>query len=304
MLTKKPLNEVFGSPKQILFLFVIVLLGTALRLYCFQGFWGTDDAEYARLAHAMTKGSFCDFVRANYLENFNGPAHLPFRMALIFPLSLLFSFFGVSELVLVIYPLTISILSILLVYFSGRLLFGVKAGLIASAIWAVLPINIQYSTSFRPDIPVTFYASLGVIILITMMKSETKSKFLLFLSGSFAGLLFGISWLCKGTVLYLVPFCIVLLIFSVRKNRKAGLSLWAGVATLSLGVIVIEMIAYYYLRGDFLFRFHEIERSYIQTKSYLFFEGSRFGWPVGSSHLKAILKRLLIEGPKFIFLND
>jgi 4-amino-4-deoxy-L-arabinose transferase-like glycosyltransferase len=290
--------------KKLGLLFIIVSVGIALRLYCFHGFWGTDDAEYARLAHAMAQGTFSDFVKENYLEKFYGPAHLPFRIGVIFPLSLLFRLFGVNEWVLVVYPLSISILSILLAYFCGRVVFGVGAGLIASAIWAVLPINVQYATSFRPDIPVTFYTSLGIILLISIIHSNIKGKLSLFSIGGFAGLLFGISWVCKETILYFVPFCAVLLFISVRKNWKDGLSLWAGVATASLGVIIIEMIIYHNLRGDFLFRFHEIERSYIQTKSYLFFEGSRFGWAEGSSYLKALLKRLLFEGPKIIFLND
>jgi hypothetical protein len=86
-------------------------------------------------------------------------------------------------------------------------------------------------------------------------------------------------------------------------DLKRALPLWSGVAVGSIAVIAAEMTVYAMARGDFMLRMHENERSFMQTKSYLFYEGSRFGWPVGASHVKALLKRLFLDGPGVIFLN-
>ncbi len=281
----------------------IVLVALALRLYAFRGYFGADDGEYARLANAMVRGNWGAFIDENYVRNFHAPAHLPYRTALIAPLVLLFGLFGVSELVLVSYPLLISILGVILAFVCGRLMFGVNAGLIAAALWAVLPADVMLATQFLPDAIASFYASLGVLVVFYVRTSGPKRALHGFLGGLAAGLLFGISWLSKESVVYLVPLCGLLLIVDSWTDSKKAWPLWAGVAVASVGVVVAEMIAYGVLRGDFLLRLHENERSFVQTKSYLFYEGSRFGWPVGASHAKALLKRLFLDGPSTIFLN-
>ncbi len=282
----------------------IVLVAIALRLYAYHGYFGTDDGEYARLANAMTRGNLIAFIDENYVRNFNAPAHLPLRVALIAPLALLFGLFGVSEHVLVAYPLLISILGVMLAFVCGRFMFGVNAGLIAAAFWAALPQDVILATQFLPDAIASFYASLGVLAVLYMRTCRPTHTFRGFLGGLAAGLLFGISWLSKESIVYLVPFCGLLLVADFWTDAKKTWPLWAGVAVASVGVVLAEMIAYGVVRGDFLLRMHENERSFLQTKSYLFYEGSRFGWPVGGSHAKALLKRLFLDGPATIFLNS
>jgi hypothetical protein len=281
----------------------IVLCAVALRLYAFRGYFGLDDGEYTRLANAMAGGNWEAFIDENYIKNFYAPAHLPYRTALIAPLALMFGFFGISEPVLVFYPLLISILGVILAFVFGRFIFGVNAGLIAAAFWAVLPVDVTLATQFLPDAIASFYASLGVLVVLYVRASGPKRALHSFLGGAAAGLLFGISWLSKESIVYLVPLCGLLLIADLWTDSKKAWPLWAGVAVASGGVLLAEMITYGVLRGDFLLRMHENERSFVQTKSYLFYEGSRFGWPVGASHAKALLKRLFLDGPSKIFLN-
>jgi len=281
----------------------IVLVALALRLYAFRGYFGTDDGEYARLANAMVRGNWGAFIDENYIRNFHAPAHLPFRTALIAPLAFLFGFFGVGELVLVSYPLLISILGVILAFVCGRYMFGVNAGLIAAAFWAVFPVDVTLATQFLPDAIASFYASLGVLVVLYTRASGPRHASHGLLGGLAAGLLFGISWLSKESIVYLVPLCGLLLIADFWTDAKKTWPLWAGVAVASVGVLLAEMVVYGVLKGDFLLRMHENERSFMQTKSYLFYEGSRFGWPVGGSHAKALLKRLFLDGPGTILLN-
>jgi 4-amino-4-deoxy-L-arabinose transferase-like glycosyltransferase len=281
----------------------IVLVALALRLYAFVGFFGADDAEYARLANAMLEGNLAAFVDENYIRNFHAPAHLRLRMALIAPLALLFYLFGISEWVLVAYPVLVSLLGVVLAFLCARFLFGVKAGLIAAALWAAIPVDVNLATQFLPDAIASFYASAGVLVLLWGREAAGKPAWHGLASGSVAGLLFGLSWLCKESIVYLVPLCGLLLVVDLRASFGKAWPLWLGVAVASGAVLLAEMIAYGSLSGDFLLRMHENERSFLQTKSYLFYEGSRFGWPVGGSHAKALLKRLFLEGPATIFLN-
>ncbi len=295
-------KELTGGTVKFCILLGVLGFALALRSYCLHGLWGTDDGEYALLANAMMHGNFTAFVEDNYVQHFNAPAHLRFRTALIVPLSMLFGVFGISEQTVLLYPFVISELGVLVAFFCGRLLFGVNAGLISAAIWAVLPRDIRLATQFLPDGIASFYASVGVLmILYARLKGEQPLT--RFFVGCLAGILFGISWLTKESIVYLIPFCAILLWWDMRENLKSAVPLWIGVAITSGGIFLVEMITYYISSGDPLLRMHENQRSFVQTQSYLFYEGSRFGWPVGGSHIKALIKRLFMDGPSVIFLN-
>lgn len=297
-------SNVTGGAGKFCILLAILLIAVALRIYCFNGYWGTDDGEYALLANAMTKGNFAEFVQENNFRNFNAPAHLPYRIGLIGPLSVLFRVFGVSENVLLFYPLLISVLGVVLAFLCGRLLFGVNAGLVSAAIWSVYPQDVKLATFFLPDAIASFYGSAGMLVVLFIVVSNIQGTLPRFLGGLIAGLLFGISWLSKESIVYLAPFCLFLLVSDAKKNFRGALPLWIGVAIASGGILLTEMLVYYAQTGDFLLRLHENERSFVQTRSYLFYEGSRFGWPAGGSHIKALLKRLFLDGPSVIFLNE
>jgi 4-amino-4-deoxy-L-arabinose transferase-like glycosyltransferase len=294
----------FGNSKKLAIFIAILLIALGLRLYCFHGYWGVDDGEYALLANAMAKGNFTEFVNENYIRHYNGPAHLPFRVGLIVPLAAIFRVFGVTEFTFVSYPLAISMLSTVLAFCTGRLLFGVNAGLIAAAIWAVLPLDYDLATVFLPDAIASFYASLGVVALLYARELDTTDAWKRSAWGLIIGLSFGISWLSKESVIYLAPLCGFLLIVDAKNALRKTLPLWIGVAVGSAGILLAEMITYKIRTGDLLLRMHETERMYQQTKAYLFYEGSRFGWPVGGSQMQALVKRLFLEGPTRIFLNE
>ena len=238
----------------------IVFAALALRLYTFVGYFGADDGEYARLANAMVEGNLGAFIDENYIRNFHAPAHLRFRLALIAPLALLFGLFGISEWVLVSYPLLISLLGVVLAFLCGRFMFGVNAGLVAAALWAVLPVDVKLATEFLPDAIAIFYASAGVLVLLWARESATKQAYHGLLGGLAAGLLFGLSWLSKESIVYLVPLCGLLLIVDFRADFRKALPLWTGVAAASGGILLAEMITYGILNGDFLLRMHENER--------------------------------------------
>lgn len=274
---------------------VIIAVAAAIRVYLFNGFVGLDDAEYARFAHQMAHGSLD-------IRSYTGPAVFPLRVGVIAPTALLFRVFGMNEWTLVLYPLFLSLAGIALAYACATRLFGQLAGLMAAALVAIYPWDIDGATKLLPDLPAAFYAAAAITAILYLERQPTPRNARLFLGGIGAGLALGLSWLCKESVAYLAPLCAVWAITSIRHERRI-LSLWLGVAAGSLAVLLGEMIVYHAFTGDYLFRFHEVERNYRQWENSFFTEGSDFGWKRGESHAQALARRLFVTGPALILFS-
>lgn len=287
----------FGNQKNFAIIIAIIFIAIGLRIYTFSGFVGLDDAEYARFANQIVNKTFD-------VKAYSGPPVFPLRIGIILPAYISFKLFGINEWSMVLYPLLISIMSIVLIYILTTHFFGYHAGLIAAGIWAILPADINYNaTKLLPDLPAAFYAALGVASILLLIDSTVQQRWKLFYGGIIGGIAFGLSWLCKESISYLLPFSLALLAITIRKDFRRNIAVWAGVATGAFAILFIETIAYYISTGDWLFRFHQIERNYQQLENGFFIEGSKFGWPKGTSYTRALLKRLFISGPETIFLN-
>jgi 4-amino-4-deoxy-L-arabinose transferase-like glycosyltransferase len=275
----------------------VVAAAIALRLSLFGGYDGLDDAEYARIAYQIANGTFS-------LDDYAGPPVFPLRMGLILPTSLFFRVLGQSEWTMVLFPLILSIAALPLIYVCTTCFFSHRAGLVATALLAITPIELVNATKLVPDLPAAFFAALGVTLIALFGRASAGRGSALFWGGCLAGISFGLSWLCKEAIAYLVPFCIAYIAISFRKDRRATFLLWAGVATGSIGTLFGEVIIYLYLTGDPVFRFHEIERNYRELENGFFTKGSSFGWREGESYARAVVKRLLIGGPNLVLLNS
>lgn len=278
-------------------LLVILVAATLFRLYCMKGFAGFDDAEYARFAHQVLTGDF-------RVGSYTGPAVFPLRVGVIYPAALAFRVFGINQGGLVIFPFLLSIASALLLFACTAHFFDRRAGIVAALLWAVLPADIEYNaTKLLPDLPAAFFATLGIAILLVVRRRNPRDSRVLALGGLLGGASFGFSWLCKETTLFYLPFLLILFCLDAREDLKSSLFLWSGVALGSLGILLTEMAVYRHLTGDWLFRFHEVERNYRQLSNGFFTEGSKFGWAAGESRAKALAKRLFLQGPGTILLN-
>lgn len=277
-------------------LLLIILTALALRLYEFRGFGALDDAAYAQLAHQVVEGSFQP-------ATYTGPAVFPLRVGIIYPTALLFRFFGVSEWTLVLFPFALSLLSVPLAYLCTAHFFGERAGLIGAALWALLPIDAFQAAILVPDLPAAFFGSLAVTGIFFLVDSRHQHRLPLFLGGLAVGLLFGVSWLCKESVAYLVPFCGFLVVITLRQAPTRNTAVWAGVAIGAVAVLLAEMLVYHNTTGDWLFHFHETERNYRQYKNAFFVEGSAMSGTESGGYAKALAKRLVLTGPSTIFLK-
>jgi 4-amino-4-deoxy-L-arabinose transferase-like glycosyltransferase len=286
----------WGSPRFVAALGAIVAAAAAIRIDLFAGFVGLDDAEYARFAYQIAHGTF-------HLGGYTGPAVFPLRIGVIAPTALAFHLAGLNEAAMVAYPFALSLAGIALIYLLACIWFGPRAGLLAAALLAVFPWDIDGATKLVPDLPAAFYAAAAVTTIAWLLGKASLPRSRLVLGGVAGGLMIGASWLCKESIAYLAPFFLAWLALSLKRRGRHTLFLWGGVAAGSLAVLVTEMVLYHHATGDFLFRFHEVDRNYHQWENSFFTEGSAFGWAKGTSYSRALLHRLFVSGPAMILLN-
>lgn len=226
--------------KHSLILVAIIALAIVLRLIFFTGMKGSDDLQYNYDAYSF----LADGIN-------NVPDHLTkVRLLSYVPVSLFFNLFGINELSSILYPFICSMGILLLVYKFGVLLFDRKTALIAAFLYAILPIEIMFSTMLYPEMPMCLYAGLSVYLLMYYFEiSDQKKQYLLFLSG----VCIGCACLVKITALMLVGFFFLYFIFIRRELLKNHILYCAsGLFT----VFLIEAFYYYYNMGDFIYRYH------------------------------------------------
>ncbi len=286
-----------GQRMHRVMLIAFLLIAAALRMYDFRGFGAVDDAEYAKFAYQMSQDTFS-------VGTYDGPAVFPLRVGIIYPTAVLFRLFGVHEWTMVLYPFILSLMGVALASVCAGHFFGTRAALIAAALWAVLPLENFHATILVPDGPAAFFASAAVVAILLLARSGIHKRWLLFSGGLAAGLAFGISWLSKESVVYLVPFCAILFSMTVRDSWKKNSVIWAGVALGALTVLFSELFIYHRITGDWLYRLHETERNYVQNRTAFFDANGMVPEIDGVSHLKALAKRLFLTGPMTIFMSS
>ena len=257
------------------------------------GYRGSDDHLYARLAHILSQGQF-------EIGGDHTPIPVfPLRLGLLVPVAVFFKTFGVHPWSYSLLPMLVSLLLMIMAYMTGRLFFNQRAGFIALALIAFLPIDIMYSATLYSDPLAALWGHLAVVFLYAAYLAKTNASKMGW--GIAAGLLIGLSWLCKISVVFLFPFLTLFglwMIFKNRKNGYAGLSCLAGFAF----ILMAESFMYYHTVGDFLYRYHETERNYEISKTLFFSEGGQYGWEKGH-YLKAVFKRIFYAGPNAILFS-
>ncbi len=140
----------------ILPLLLIVSVALGLRIALRVGCIGSDDIGSWQVADALSKGRL---VPDESLQN--PIASLRYGLAL--PAALCIRIWGNSENVLLVYPISVSILGIFAVWDLVRRLTGsVGAAHIAGAILALTSVDIHYATVFLPDGPLAGWGLVAI----------------------------------------------------------------------------------------------------------------------------------------------
>ena len=270
-------------------------IAVILRLIAFQGYSDSDPRAYSELANDLAQGTL-------HIPEYGGPPVFPLRLGVYAPTAVLIRVFGLSEPTFVVYPLLVSIFGCLLAYALAQYLGTPIAGLIALGALAVLPLDVSTASVLYPDAIAAFWANVGIALACVALNRLKlwQSALLGVLSGAFVG----VSWLCKESVAYLVPFVAILILVIHRHLRlPSRITCLAAIGTGSLAVLLAETAFYGRLTGDPLFHLHATERNYDQCPVWFFNESSPvFGWENGG-YAKALVKRLFYHGPIDIVFN-
>jgi len=224
--------------KSSILLILILVFALALRLIFFSGIDSSDSLAYTKFAYNLNKGQL----------TLDG-GHSAFRLGILFPVSILYSIFGVNEFSSNILILIISLSSIILMYKFGKLLFNEKTGLMGAFLLSFFPLDVVFSTKLMTDLPAAFFVALSVYFFLKSEKLNKSLRSNLYLI--FSGLFLGIAYLTKELSLLIGLFFLTYIIY----NRKFK---WEYLL-MALGFLIIvsfELLYFFMIAGDPLLRYH------------------------------------------------
>ncbi len=211
---------VIAAPYQLI-LALALCMGTFLRLWDINSLgYNSDEAVYvgqaASIAGDPTLKGFFPIFRAH-------PLLFQFILALTFRWS------GTSDLVGRLAAAAIGIAAIYLVYLTGKLIYGRRAGAIAALIVALMPYHVIVSRQALLDGPMTFFATLTLYLMARFAKSERPAWLYA------AGAALGLTFLSKETSIILLGAVYAFLALSPEVRVRIRDLV---VSVLCLGVII------------------------------------------------------------------
>lgn len=219
--------------KAVLLLLLIVIFGLLLRLYFFTKIISGDDLEYYNFAYQIKQHTF------KHDASFHSP-----RIGLTYPTAFFYNLFGISEITSNLLPLLVSVLSIILIFYLGKIMFNEEIGLIASFLLSFFPLNVFYSTTLFPDLPSAFFTALSVFLFFKAEKNKSNLNYLL------AGLSVGIGYLMKELSALILIFFIIFILY--KKNfKKSHLLILLGFFM----IFLFELFYYSIKTSNPLFRY-------------------------------------------------
>ncbi len=246
---------------------LIVFSTIMVRLAVYQGYTGSDAANYVEEAHnILTSGySVAERLAVIPFEELS-PSPLfnyqNLRLGFILPNALSMGIFGINEFALSIFPFLCSIILIVSVYTLGREIYSPQAGVVAALFAAFVPQDINLTSTILPHIPTSAFMALSACLFVMALKAQgiKKPVFLMVLSGFAACYAytiweFGLFILPVLALFLLIVFRWWRALFS-RQFWVLGLAFIAGFSL----IFGAETLYFHYLSGEWLLRPRLISR--------------------------------------------
>ncbi|MCM8792534.1 MAG: glycosyltransferase family 39 protein [Candidatus Omnitrophica bacterium] len=209
--------------KTIVILSIIVVFGFVLRVYNLDfptiGYHNMKENEYLSMAQEMLKTY--DFIsRRIYFYNAFEPEpkmRLYPQIPLIsYQIFLAWKLLGDNLWSARLFNVIFGILSIIMIYLIGTILFkGKKAAFLSAILMAVLPLAVFFSRNLQPESPAFFFMLLGNFLYLKYTTS-LNSRYLFW-----GGVAFSLAWLYKFSFLFgVLPFIFCFPFRSILKERK------------------------------------------------------------------------------------
>ena len=264
------------SKNNIPFLLVfIVVFGIALRLAFPVGIVVSGDLVHLKYAIDIAKG--------NYNPTAKDPSTAT-RIGFIYPTALFFKILGINEFSAYIFPLIMSIASILLVYFLGKLFFNEKTALAAAFLMSFFPLSVNYSTQAFPDLPQAFFMALSVLFFFYGEKSSSKKNQILF--HLFTGISAGIAYSMKQSGILIFLFFGIYIMYNLFYKKQKFKASYFLIFVGALFMIFLYSLHDYLVSGDPLLAYRQLDTDYVAAvknvynyKGYKLFERLFFHIP-------------------------
>ena len=221
-------------------LLAIVAVHVLLRAGFYQGILPSDPIFYVHYAQKIATGEF-------QLEYH----HFNTRFAVTLPVALFFKVFGINEFAVALWPSVCSLATLYLTFRLGMIFGGPKAGLLASALLAVLPLDIGMAMQLLPEPIMTAMLTTCVWCFYNGYHSQHPTRSRLWLVAG--GLALWCAYSAKILGVLLGP---LLLVYALTKGFRLEKLIWFSLGFLAL--LIPEYSFYFIKSGDLFFPFHAI----------------------------------------------
>ena len=225
-----------GRFNEFLWLAVILILATVIRLHLFVGIVGSDDVSIANNAlRILSSGPYIP------------SSHYSARVGLIYPLAVIFKLFGVGEWQFIILPFLSSLGGVWLAFLIGRHYGGPGAGSLAALLLAFFPLDANFSTQLMPDLPLGAAMGLSYYLLLKAESSPSGTVW----RPVAAGLAWGLAYLIKVEAFFF-SFVVLTMLLSGQISFRTAWLTCLSVA----GIVGAEHLIYWTVSGDPMVRLH------------------------------------------------
>jgi Dolichyl-phosphate-mannose-protein mannosyltransferase len=174
---------------RIIGVIIVTAVAVGLRLWGINQLgYNTDEAVYAGQAAAIAKAPVLKDIFPIFRAH---PLLFQFVLALVFA-------FGVSDLAGRLVAVALGLVTVYLVYRLGKLLYGVKAGLLAGLFFALMPYHVVVSRQVLLDGPLVLCTTLTLFFLARYAMTERPAWIYL------TGVGMGLTFLAKETGIILL----------------------------------------------------------------------------------------------------
>lgn len=224
--------------KELLFLILLLILGAFLRFYRLQALmtYLGDEGRDMLIVMNLLRGKNLPFVGppTSVGKLYLGPIYYYF----ITPFAWLFKMNPVGPAVFVA---LLGVLTIPLVYLTGKVFFNRKTGLLASAFYTISPLIIKFSRSSWNPNPMPFF-SLALLLSLFSWQKTKKSKFF-YLAVACFGIMLQLHYLA----ILLTPF----LIFVILKFGKNAAKKKSFIYGFLLFIFLLSPLIFFDLKHNF-----------------------------------------------------
>jgi 4-amino-4-deoxy-L-arabinose transferase-like glycosyltransferase len=224
-------------------LIALLAFTLSVRLIDPTGWLGSDDSGYFAAAEHILQGETIQRVHHHYA-----------RMAMIVPVAASIAVFGPTATAVWFPTLLASLMCIMAVAWTGRMLWGWREGLLAALIVSVVPYFRILSTAGFPDVHVCMWTAISLALAVCALRCKTVRSIQWLVLAS--GFCVAMATLTKILTAPLVGAILLFILQDTTRSRSAKFRLALVFCIGGVIGIIAEGLFFQWFAGDFLFNYH------------------------------------------------